>query len=313
MKKKYKIVSVQADDLSKINVKTDTTLLLCHEAQNRDYKIFWYEPKNLNILSNKLFAKGYFVKFFHGKIKFYKKSEKTKINLAESNYLLIRQNPPFNMNYYNSTLYLEKIMKNVKIINNPRAVRNISEKFYSVKFLKFMPPTIFTQDLSEISIFFNKYKKILIKPLNGYGGKGIIFINSKTKLMKISKYIKKNGYVMVQKFLSGVEKGDKRVFIINGKVYGAIRRVPLKGSILSNISQGGKAKITTINSKELKISKIVAKSLFKDKIFFAGIDFVSGKLIGDINVTSPTGLSQYKELTGINLAEDFWDNIKHLK
>ena len=118
---------------------------------------------------------------------------------------------------------------------------------------------------------------------------------------------------MVQKFLSGVVKGDKRVFIINGKVYGAIRRVPLKGSVLSNISQGGKAEITTINSKELKISKIVAKSLLKDNIFFAGIDFVSGKIIGDINVTSPTGLPQYKELTGINLAEDFWNNTKHLK
>ena len=126
MKKKQKIVSVQADNLSKINVKTDTTLLLCNEAQNRDYKIFWYEPKNLTILNNKLFAKGYFVEFFQGKNRFYKKSGKIKMNLAETNYILIRQNPPFNMNYYNSTLYLEKIMNNVKIINNPRAVRNIS-------------------------------------------------------------------------------------------------------------------------------------------------------------------------------------------
>ena len=114
---------------------------------------------------------------------------------------------------------------------------------------------------------------------------------------------------MVQKFLPKVKIGDKRVFIINGKVCGAIRRVPKKNSILSNISQGGKAIKTNLNNKELKISKVVAKDLLKKNIYFAGIDFVSGKLIGDINITSPTGLPQYKKLSGINLAEQFWNNL----
>ena len=118
---------------------------------------------------------------------------------------------------------------------------------------------------------------------------------------------------MVQKFLPGVKKGDKRVFIINGRVKGAIKRIPPKNSILSNLSQGGKAFKTTLNSKELKISNYVADKLNQQNIFFAGIDLVSNYLIGDINVTSPTGLKNHYDLTGINLAVDFWDTLEKLK
>ena len=118
---------------------------------------------------------------------------------------------------------------------------------------------------------------------------------------------------MVQKFLPKVKFGDKRVFILNGKVKGAIKRVPAKGSILSNISQGGKANKTILNKKELYLSNFIAKKLKKKDIFFAGIDLVSNYLIGDINITSPTGLPQYKNLTGINLAKNFWDEAEKLK
>ena len=149
----------------------------------------------------------------------------------------------------------------------------------------------------------------MLKPIDGYAGKEILFLNKKLNKSKINQYISRKGHVMVQKFLPQVEQGDKRVFIINGKVCGAIRRIPKKNSILSNLSQGGKAVSTKLNYKENRISKIIAKDLLKNKIYFAGIDFVAGYLIGDINVTSPTGLPQYKQLTGTNLAKVFWDNL----
>ena len=215
------------------------------------------------------------------------------------------------MEYINSTLYLEKLISSVKIINNPIAIRNISEKFYSTKFFKYMPPTVLTKDINKIKIFYKKYRKIVIKPIHGYAGKGILFLNNTFKKKEILKLLRNNGHAMVQKFLPNVKKGDKRVFIINGKVCGAIRRIPSKNSILSNISQGGTAVKTTLNSKQNKISSIIAKDLLKNKIYFAGIDFVSNYLIGDINVTSPTGLPQYKELTGINLGETFWNSLEN--
>ncbi len=307
-----KIIAIQSDNIKKINIKTDTTVLLAKEAQARGYKIIWYETKDLNFINSKVVVYGKEIKFFNVKRKFYKIKKDIKFDISKAKYILIRQNPPFNTNYINSTYYLD-ILTNCKIINNPTSIRNVSEKFYSAKFIKYMPPTIFTKNLYEIKNFFKKNKNIVIKPINGFAGKNILFIKKKINNKNILKYLKKFDHVMVQKYLPSIKYGDKRVFIINGKVKGAIKRIPKKGSNLANISQGGNAFETKLNKKELKISKAIAKNLSKSKIFFAGIDLINGYLIGDINVTSPTGLPQYKELTGINLAKDFWNEARKLK
>ncbi len=308
-----KIIAIQANSVELINIETDTTLQLALEAQKRSYQIYWYETKDLSLLKGKVYAKAKKVIFFENRKKYFNILKHVNLDLSKANYILIRQNPPFNMDYITSTLYLENIPKKVKILNSPISVRNISEKFYSINFLKFMPPTIFTKDLELIKKFYKENSKIVIKPIHGYAGKDILFIDRNFNKNIIKRYIKKIGHVMVQKFLPLVKHGDKRVFILNGKVKGAIRRVPSKGSILSNISQGGSALKTKLNKKELYISKVIAKKLKKNNIFFAGIDLISNYLIGDINVTSPTGLPQYKNLTGINLAKNYWDEVKKLK
>ena len=308
-----KIIAIQANSVDLINIETDTTLQLALEAQKRSYQIYWYETKDLSLIKGTVYAKAKKVIFFENRKKYFKILKHVNLDLSKANYILIRQNPPFNMDYITSTLYLENIPKKVKILNSPISVRNISEKFYSINFLKFMPPTIFTKDLELIKKFYKENSKIVIKPIHGYAGKDILFIDRNFNKNIIKRYIKKIGHVMVQKFLPLVKHGDKRVFILNGKVKGAIRRVPSKGSILSNISQGGSALKTKLNKKELYISKVIAKKLKKNNIFFAGIDLISNYLIGDINVTSPTGLPQYKNLTGINLAKNYWDEVKKLK
>ena len=308
-----KILAIQANALNSINTITDTTLLLAREAQKRSYHIYWYQTKDLKFIKGQTYAKAKKVIFFENKKKFYKIIKTQEFNLNKAKFILIRQNPPFNMDYITSTLYLEAINNKVKIFNDPVSIRNISEKFYSINFLKYMPATIFTKDLKEIEKFLKKNKKIIIKPIHGYAGKDIFFINKFFNKKKLKKYIDKIGHVMVQKFLPNVKEGDKRVFILNGKIKGAIRRIPTKGSILSNISQGGSAIKTSLNKKEIHISRLVAKKLKKNNIFFAGIDLVSNYLIGDINVTSPTGLPQYKNLTGVNLAKNFWDEAEGLK
>ena len=307
-----KIIAIQADKINSINIKTDTTFQLVLEAQNRGYRIFWYETKDLNLLNKKVIAKADQIKFFDNSQNYFKKIKKINLDLSKTKFVLMRQNPPFNMDYITATFYLE-FLKNTKVVNNPKSVRNISEKFYSINFLKMMPPTIFTENIQEIKKFLKKNRKIVIKPIHGFAGKNILFIQNRLNNSSISRYLKSFGTVMVQKYLPGVIKGDKRIFIINGKVCGAIQRIPSKGSILSNISQGGTAVKTKLNLKEKKVANTIAKELKKENIFFAGIDLVSGYLIGDINVTSPTGLPQYKELTGINLAKNFWDQLENLK
>jgi len=310
---KKKIVVLQSNHLNSINQDTDTSLLLALEAQKRGYKIYYYETKSLSFIGGKIMANIKELKLFKNKKKFYKVINQKLFDLSKANYILMRQNPPFNMDYINATFFLECLPKSVKVINNPTAVRNISEKFYSVNFLKYMPPTIFTKNIDQINKFLKKYKEIVIKPIHGYGGNNILFIKKTLNKNKILNYINKFDHVMVQKFIPDVIKGDKRVFIIDGLVKGAIKRVPKKGSYLSNLGQGGLAIKTKLNQKELKISKIVATNLRNKNIFFAGIDFVSNYLIGDINVTSPTGLKNHYDLTGINLAVVFWNILEKLK
>ena len=115
---------------------------------------------------------------------------------------------------------------------------------------------------------------------------------------------------MVQKFIPEVKYGDKRVFIIDGIIKGAIQRIPKKGSIVSNIGQGGKALKTKLTKRESYIAKIVARSLKKNKIVFAGIDLIGNYLTGDINITSPTGIKNFKDLTGKDLSVDFWNYLE---
>ena len=303
-----KIVAIQGNKLSKLNPTTDTSIFLAKEAQKIGLKLFYYEPQNLSIVKNKVIAKGNFIKFTDNK-KFYEILNNKFLDLSTVKYILIRQDPPFNLEYITTTYILDNLNK-VKIINNPSAIRNISEKLYSTKFMKYLPRTIFSSDIKQIKKFLKLNKKIIIKPIHGYSGNNIKLLNGKLNKKEIVNYLDKHGHIMCQKFLPLIKFGDKRVFIINGKVVGAISRVPKKGSFLSNLSKGASAKLIKLTKNELSISKIVAKDLKQNNIYFAGIDFISGKLNGDINVTSPTGLKTFFDLSGINLAEVFWNNLK---
>ena len=303
-----KILAIQGSDLKKVNIKTDTTILLASEAQKRGYKIYYFEPENLSFLNGKILAFCKHIKINENKKKFYSQLRTVKFNLEKSKIILIRNDPPFDNRYLYTTFLLNHISKKVKIINHPFAVRNISEKLFSINLMRYMPPTLISENLTEIKSFFKKHKAVVAKPINGFSGNNVILMKTFNS-SKIRKLIKTNNHLFFQKFLPGVSKGDKRVFIIKGKIVGAISRIPKKGSILSNMSKGAKAKLTKLTRKEINVSKVIGKLLVKNNIYFAGIDFVQGKLIGDINVTSPTGLAAYKDLSGINLAKLFWNNI----
>ena len=304
-----KIVAIQGNHPSKLNPVTDTSVFLANEIQLKKYKIFYYEPKNLSIINSKVIANGFFIKFNYNKKKFFKILKKQKLDLSKCKFILIRQDPPFNLEYISTTYILDKINDKVKIINNPTSIRNISEKLYSAKYQKYMPNTIFTQNVKEIKNFFNLNKKIILKPIHSFSGNDIHLLN-KFNLKFVQNFINKHDHIMCQKYLAKISKGDKRVFLINGKVKGAISRIPKKGSFLSNMSKGAIPIVTNLTKIEKKISNIVGKDLKKDKIFFAGIDFIDQKLNGDINVTSPTGLKTLYDLSKINLAKTFWKELR---
>ena len=304
-----KIVAVQGNNTSKLNPVTDTSVFLAHEVQNKNYKIFYYDPKDLSIINSKVIAAGCFIQFNYKNKKFFKILKKQKLDLTKCKFILIRQDPPFNLEYISATYILDTIKKKVQILNNPTSIRNVSEKLYSVKFQKYMPNTIFSQNIDEIKNFFKKNKKVILKPIHSYSGNDIHLLTS-FNLKLIKKFIKQHDHIMCQKFIPKISEGDKRVFLINGKVCGAISRIPKQGSFLSNMSKGAKPINIKLTKLENKISKLIAKDLKKENIYFAGIDFIDQKLNGDINVTSPTGLKTLFDLSGVNLARIFWNELK---
>ena len=304
-----KIVAIQGNHPSKLNLVTDTSIFLANEIQSKRYKIFYYEPKDLSIINSKVIAKGFFVKFNYNKKKKFKILKKQDLDLTKCKFILIRQDPPFNLEYISTTYILDIIKKKVKIINDPTSIRNISEKLYSAKYKKFMPDTIFTQNIVEIKKFFKSHKKVILKPIHSFSGNDI-YLRNKFNLKFIKKFIKKHDHIVCQKYLAKISKGDKRVFLIDGKVVGVISRIPKKGSFLSNMSKGAKPINTKLTKIEKKISDLIAKDLKKENIFFAGIDFIDQKLNGDINVTSPTGLKTFYDLSKVNLAKTFWKELK---
>ncbi len=304
-----KIVAIQGDHPSKLNPKTDTSIFLANEIQNKKYKIFYYDPKNLSIINSKVVADGFFIKFNYKSKKIYKILKSRRLNLEKCKFILIRQDPPFNLEYISTTYILDTIKNKVRVINDPTSIRDVSEKFYSAKYQEFMPKTIFTQNIVEIKKFFIKNRKVILKPAHNYSGNDIYLLD-KFNLTFVKKFIKKHNYIICQKYLPKIKKGDKRIFLINGKIVGAISRIPKVGSFLSNMSKGAIPIGTKLTKIEKRVSKLVAGNLKKKNIFFAGIDFIDQKLNGDINVTSPTGLKTYYDLTKINLAKSFWKELK---
>ena len=165
---KKKILVIQGSDINKINYKTDTSVFLGLEAQRRKFDIFYYEPKHLGFKNGHIFAECFRIKIINKKDKtIIQKIKKLNLNLSQIQILLIRNEPPFNQQYLNTTYLLEQISNKVKILNSPKGIRDVQEKLFSLKFVKFMPPTLVSENLYEIKDFFSRYKQIVVKPIEG--------------------------------------------------------------------------------------------------------------------------------------------------
>ena len=252
-----KIIAIQGDHPSKLNPLTDTTIFLANEIQKKKYKILYYEPKDLSIINSKIIAKGFFVEFNYKRKIFFKILKKQKMNLSKCKFILIRQDPPFNLEYISTTYILDKIKDKVKIINDPTSIRNISEKLYSAKFYKYMPSTIFTKDIYEIKKFFKQHNQVILKPIHSYSGNNIHLLKRFNSNF-IKKFLQNHGHIMCQKYLSKIIYGDKRVFIINGQVCGA-KIADIGGTeILKNIKEGNTEIEISISGRDKMEREIVS-------------------------------------------------------
>ena len=223
---------------------------------------------------------------------FYTKGNTKSSPLDLFDIIWMRKDPPFNMDYIYSTYILELVdQKNTHVINHPKGIRDSNEKLYSLHFKDFAPETFVSKDVNELKGFLNEIGgKMVVKPLDGFGGEGIFFVdendyNSNVILESITNF--GSTYVMAQMFIENVSEGDKRIILLNGEPIGAVLRVAAKGEFRSNFHSGGHPEETKITERDLEICKAVKNKVMEDKLYFVGIDVVGGYLT-EVNSTSPT-------------------------
>ena len=311
MKKHFKI-AIQMDPLESINIKSDSTYILALEAQKRGYRLFHYLPENLIYENGRVSALGNAFKLFPNKKIFFKKSKTQKIFLDDYDVVLVRQDPPFNMSYITTTYLLEMVSNKTLILNDPKSIRDNPEKLSMFNFKSIIPPTLISKNIEQCFNFQKKYKKTIIKPLYGNGGEGISKLDGTGAILKgkILKLINKYKQpIVIQKYLTEIKEGDRRIILIDGEYAGSVARIPKKGSVTANFHTGGTAKKVGLVRRDKKICNILKPFLKKNKLFFTGIDVI-GNYLTEINVTSPTGIQEINRLNGVRLEKYFWDRVE---
>lgn len=321
MKKKIKnkknpriSVLFQMDSFENLDFDTDTTLNLIQEALKINADVWVGYPKKLTYSDGKasITAK----KIVNSDLSF-GKPKNLKIN--EFDFYFIRQDPPFNMSYLTNCYLLElhkSFNKKPFFVNDPSGIKNFTEKIFPLFFSEHMPKSLVTEDEMIFLKMLRKHKYLVIKTLYNKGGEGVVKVSDENEKKAIKEFnnIKKRYSVpvVVQEFLDEVVYGDKRVILIDGKAAGVINRIPKKGQFKANLHLGGEAKKTILTKKEKKICMAIKKTLKREKLFFVGIDIINEKLT-EINVTSPTGIVQIQEHSGINIAKNLWTKLLKIK
>jgi glutathione synthase len=303
-------IAIQMDDIKTIDYDFDSSFVIGLEGQKRNYELFYYHPNDIFIDSGVVKAKGFFLELMDQKVNYFRfLSEKIEVKLEEFKFIFLRQDPPFNMHYITSTYLLDCLPKSTIVINNPTAVRNSAEKILPYKFKEFMPPTLISQRVEEIKIFFNMHKDIITKPLYGNGGEGIL--RSKNEHIEginlDCDYLEMP--IMVQKYIPEISEGDRRIIFFDGNYVGSVSRIPSEGSIKANFHAGGSAKKTGLVFRDQQIIEALGSELKKLDLFFVGIDII-GDYLTEINVTSPTGIKQINKLNNVKLEQIFWDQLE---
>ena len=306
-------VAFQMDHISSLNIEGDTTFALCLEAQNRNYKIFHYTPEVLTYENGIIRAPLESLEVNDDKKDHYALGPVKYSDFSDIDVLLMRQEPPFNMNYITYTHLLEHLPDSLKIINNPASVRNAPEKLLVTFFKDLMPETIITRDKDAILNFQEKHNDIVVKPLFGKGGEGIILIKKEDDVSTIISDFLDNELepIMVQPFLPEVKFGDKRIIILNGEPVGCLNRIPADGEFRSNLGVGGIPVLSELSDNDKKICERIKSTLLDMNLFFVGIDVI-GDYLTEINVTCPTGVRQIKGLGGPDIPDLFWRQVEDL-
>jgi glutathione synthase len=304
-------IAVQMDPIEKMIVNHDTSLALMVEAQARGHELWWWAPSDLFYELGVVKARARRVSVSLDEAKHYETHETAVRVVDDFDVVLVRQDPPFDMGYISNTYLLERAK--TLVINPPRGIRNISEKTSILEFPELTPKTWVGRDIEALEAFAGRFDQVVLKILFMMGGEGVIKLSASDPefRVKAQRFMVAAGRepVLVQEFLPAVSGGDKRVFVLNGGPFAALKRLPKAGDFRANLAVGGTAAAGELDDDDRAIAAAVAPLLKREGIVFAGLDVIAGKLI-EINVTSPTLAQELKRLSGLDLPKAFWDRVE---
>src|SRR5499433_148224 len=305
-------IAVQMDPIQRINIKGDSTFALLLEAQKRGHQLTYYTPDQLALLNGRPFAHVESLSVRDKAGDHFSLGQPRRIELADLDVVLLRQDPPFDLAYVTTTHLLERIHPKTLVVNDPAHVRNAPEKVFVTEFADLMPPTLISRNLAEIKAFRAEHGDIVMKPLYGRGGEAVFRLTREDlnfgSLYDLFAATFREQWV-VQKFLPNIKNGDKRIILVDGEYAGAVNRVPAADDLRSNMVRGGEPTATELTKREVEICKRIGPALRQRGLLFVGIDVIDGYLT-EINVTSPTGIRAIKNIGGPDVAAMIWDKIE---
>jgi len=305
-------VAIQMDPLETVAINADSTFALALEAQRRGFGLYHYLPKNLSWRDGRVLAKARPIKVQRVEGDHVQFGQPEILDLAGVDVVLLRQDPPFDLNYISTTHLLDRVHPTTLVVNDPHHVRNAPEKLFVTQFAELMPPSLITYDLDEIRAFRREHGDIIVKPLYGNGGAGVFHLRpDDTNLGSLHELFARflNEPLMVQRYLPAVRQGDKRIILVDGKVAGALNRVPAEGEARANMHVGGRAEKSTLTHREQEICEAIGPALKQRGLIFVGIDVI-GDYLTEINVTSPTGIQEIDRFDNVSIEGQIWDVIQ---
>ncbi len=294
------------DPISQIVPAKDSTFAMLLEAQLRGYNIQYFEQGDLRLIDGQPWGMGRTLSVTDDPDSWYEHGKVTDQQLTDLDVILMRKDPPFDAEYIYSSYILERAALNgTLIVNQPNSLRDINEKVYTAWFPECCPPTLITRSMTQLRKFLKEQGKIVVKPLDGMGGRSIFVVakgdnNANVIFETLTDYATK--YSMAQKYIPEISTGDKRILLVNGQpVQRALARIPSPDDNRGNLVAGAQPEVRELTERDQWICERVGPILRERGVLFAGLDVI-GDYLTEINITSPTGIRELAKLAGLDVA-----------
>ena len=308
-------IGVVMDPISAINYKKDTSLALLWAARDRGWRLWYMEQNDLYLDGGQARARMRPLEVRENASDFYTLGAVEDRDLADLDAILMRKDPPFDMDYIYATYLLEQLESDgVLVVNKPSSLRDANEKLFALNFPECIPKTLVSSNIEKLNTFINEIKTVVVKPLDGMGGTDIYKLshgdrNIEEVLQKITNH--QSRYIMAQEFLPEIKEGDKRILLINGKpVDYALARLPAEGNFKGNLAAGAKGVGQPLSERDRYLCSQIAPILIKKELMFVGLDVI-GDYITEINVTSPTCIRELDKQFGLNISATLLDEVEN--